>query len=81
MVMVHESPVPGQNVSVVARRNGINPNQLYHWRMIYQDGSLSSVSDSETVVYASQFADALKNICEPQRKPGKGTMKLRCSRS
>lgn len=31
---------PGPGVSVVARRNGINPNQLLHWRKRYQDGSL-----------------------------------------
>ena len=44
LAMVRESLEPGQSVSVVARRNGINPNQLFHWRKLYQDGSLSAVS-------------------------------------
>lgn len=43
LAMVRESLEPGHNVSVVARRNGINPNQLFHWRKLYQDGSLSAV--------------------------------------
>jgi transposase len=44
---------PGQSVSVVARRNGINANQLFLWRKLYQDGSLSAVSAGEAVVPAS----------------------------
>ncbi|TWI50433.1 transposase, partial [Pseudomonas duriflava] len=49
LIMVRESLEPGQSVSVVARRNGINPNQLFHWRKLYQDGSLSAVSTGEAV--------------------------------
>ncbi|WP_460428959.1 alanine:cation symporter family protein [Azotobacter armeniacus] len=44
LAMVRESLESGQSVSVVARRNGVNPNQLFHWRKLYQDGSLSAVS-------------------------------------
>ncbi len=74
LAMVRESLEPGQSVSVVARRNGINPNQLFHWRKLYQDGSLSAVSAGEAVVPASQLADALKQIRELQRMLGKKTM-------
>ncbi len=73
--MVRGSLVPGQSVSVVARRNGINPNQLFHWRKLYQDGSLSAVSVGEAVVPASELADAMKQIRELQRMLGKRTMK------
>lgn len=69
--MVRESLEPGQSVSVVARRNGINPNQLFHWRKLYQDGSLSAVSAGEAVVPASELADALRQIRELQRMLGK----------
>ncbi|WP_273829058.1 IS3 family transposase [Pseudomonas sp. SBT1-2] len=72
--MVRQSLEPGQSVSVVARRNGINPNQLFHWRKLYQDGSLSAVSAGEAVVPASELADALKQIRELQRMLGKKTM-------
>ena len=35
---------PGQSVSVVARRNGINAHPLFLWRKLYQDGNLSAFS-------------------------------------
>ena len=72
--MVRESLEPGQSVSVVARRNGINANQLFLWRKLYQDGSLSAVSAGEAVVPASELSDALKQIRELQRMLGKKTM-------
>lgn len=72
--MVRESLEPGHSVSVVARRHGINPNQLFHWRKLYQDGSLSAVSAGEAVVPASELADAMKQIRELQRVLGKKTM-------
>ncbi|WP_321143134.1 IS3 family transposase [Pseudomonas extremaustralis] len=64
LAMVRESLEPGQSVSVVARRNGINANQLFLWRKLYQDGSLSAVSAGEAVVSASELSDALKQILE-----------------
>ncbi|WP_414860472.1 IS3 family transposase [Pseudomonas corrugata] len=74
LAMVRESLEPGQSVSVVARRNGINANQLFLWRKLYQDGSLSAVSAGEAVVPASELSDALKQIRELQRMLGKKTM-------
>jgi transposase len=71
LAMVRESLEPGQSVSVVARRNGINANQLFLWRKLYQDGSLSAVSAGEAVVPASELSDALKQIRELQRMLGK----------
>ncbi len=62
LVMVRESNEPGRTVSMVARRHGLNPNQLFHWRKLYQDGGLS------------ELADALKQIRELQRMLGKKTM-------
>lgn len=74
LAMVRESFEPGQTVSLVARRHGINPNQLFHWRKLHQDGSLSAVSAGEAVVPASELADAMKQIRELQRLLGKKTM-------
>ncbi len=54
LAMVRESLEPGQSVSVVARRNGINANQLFLWRKLYQDGSLSAVSAGEAVERRAQ---------------------------
>lgn len=72
--MVRESFEPGQTVSLVARRHGINPNQLFHWRKLHQDGSLSAVTAGEAVVPASELAEAMKQIRELQRLLGKKTM-------
>ena len=49
LAMVRESFEPGKTVSTVARQHGINPNQLFGWRKLYQNGSLSAVSSGEEV--------------------------------
>ncbi|MBV7498039.1 transposase [Pseudomonas sp. PDM24] len=41
MALVRESLEPEQSVSVVARRNDTNANQLFLGCKLYQDGSLS----------------------------------------
>lgn len=50
VTIVRKSLEPGQSVSVVARRNGTNPNQLFQRRKLYQDGNLSTVSAGEAEV-------------------------------
>jgi transposase len=72
--MVRESLESGKSVSVAARHNGINANQLFLWRKLYQGGSLSAVSVGEAVVPAFELSDALKQIRELQRMLGKKTM-------
>jgi transposase len=74
LAMVRESLEPGKSVSMVARQHGVNPNQLFHWRKLYQNGSLSAVSAGEEVVPASELSEALKQIRELQRLLGKKTM-------
>ena len=74
LAMVRESFEPGKSVSMVARQHGVNPNQLFHWRKLYQGGSLSAVKAGEEVVPASELADALKQIRELQRMLGKKTV-------
>lgn len=74
LVMVRESYEPGKSVSLVARQHGVNPNQLFQWRKLHQDGGLSAVSAGEEVVPASELSDALKQIKELQRMLGKKTM-------
>ncbi len=76
LAMVRESLQPGQSVSVVARQNGVNANQLFQWRKLYQNGSLSAVSAGQSVVPASELADALKQIRELQRMLGEKTMQV-----
>jgi transposase len=74
LAMVRETFEPGKSVSQVARLHGINPNQLFQWRKLHQDGGLSAVSAGEEVVPASELGDALRQIKELQRLLGKKTM-------
>jgi transposase len=74
--MVRDSLEPGETVSMVARQYGVNPNQLFHWKKLYQDGSLSAVSAGEEVVPASELAEALRQIRELQRLLGKKTVEV-----
>lgn len=72
--MVRETYEPGKTVSLVARQHGVNANQLFRWRKLHQEGSLTAVQADEDVVPASQFAAALKEIQALQRLLGKKTM-------
>lgn len=73
LAIVQETMEPGATVSAVARRHGLNPNQVFSWRKQYQEGSLAAVSAGEAVVPASQLAAAMKEIRELQRLLGKKT--------
>lgn len=77
LTMVRESFEPGKSVSMVARQHGVDPHQPFHWRKLYQDGSLSDVSSGEEVVPASELNDALKQIRALQRLLGKKTWRTR----
>ena len=38
--MVEETLQPGASVAVIARRHGVNANQVFHWRKLYREGRL-----------------------------------------
>nr|KVE49053.1 transposase [Burkholderia mayonis] len=71
LAIARETFEPGATVSGVARRHQVNANQVFAWRKLYQDGSLSAVSAGEQVVPASDLAEAMKQIREFQRLLGK----------
>jgi transposase len=76
LAIVRETFEPGATVSGVARRHQVNANQVFAWRKLYQDGSLSAVSAGEQVVPASDLAEAMKQMRELQRLLGKKTMEV-----
>ncbi|MDW9235327.1 transposase family protein [Burkholderia thailandensis] len=59
IAIVQETLEPGASVSAVARRHGVNANQVFGWRKQYQEGSLAAVKAGETVVPASELAAAV----------------------
>jgi transposase-like protein len=63
LAMVRETYEPGITVSLVARKCGINPNQLFHWRKLERVGALTTVEltaveAGESVVPAAELEAA-----------------------
>ena len=72
--IVQETYAAGMSVSMVARRHGIAPNQLFTWRRLYASGALSAVGAGEEVVAASEYRALQQQVRELQRLLGKKTL-------
>ena len=72
--MVAETYEAGATVSLVARRHGVAPNQLFTWRKLASQGALTATSAEEEVVPASAFRAQQEQIRELQRLLGKKTL-------
>jgi transposase len=73
MRLVEATFAPGMTVSLVARQNGIAPNQLFTWRLAAQ-GALTATGAEEEVVPASDYRALQNQIRELQRLLGKKTL-------
>ncbi len=56
--MVEETFEPGMTVSLVARRHGVAPNQLFTWRRLVVEGALTAAGSGEQVVPAGPSGSA-----------------------
>jgi transposase len=74
--MVEEAEQPGSSVSQVARKYGINPNQVFNWRRLMREGALSAVRADEEVVAASEVKQLRVRIRELERLLGKKTLEV-----
>ncbi len=74
MRIVEETYLPGQSVSLVARRHGIGANQLFTWRRLMARGAVTAASAGEEVVPVSELRAAQQQIRELQRLLGKKTL-------
>ncbi len=74
LAIVAETHEPGVTVSLVARRHGIAPNQLFLWRRLASQGALTATQSEEAVVPASEYRSLQSQIRELQRLLGKKTM-------
>jgi transposase len=63
------------SVSLVARQHGVGASQLFNWRKLDREGALTAVGAGESVVTASELANARAQIAQLQRMLGKKTMK------
>ena len=72
--IVEEAEQLGASISSVARKYGINPNQLFHWRRLIRQGSISAVRADEEVVPVSEVKQLRARLRELERLLGKKTM-------
>ena len=74
VAIVNETYEPGVTVSLVARRHGSAPNQLFHWRKLAAQGALTAAGRGEEVVPASEYRALQNQVRELQRLLGKKTL-------
>ena len=72
--ILEEGEQPGNSLSAVARKYGVNPNQLFHWRKLMREGALVAVEADDRVVPASEVKQLKAQIRELERLLGKKTM-------
>src|SRR6266436_4100809 len=77
--MVEETFEPGMTVSLVARRHGVAPNQLFAWRRLVAQGALTAAGSGEEVVPASDYRALQSQVRELQRLLGKKTLEAEIS--
>lgn len=72
--IVDETYLPGNPVSIIARRHGISANQLFTWRRLMARGAFTAAGACEEVVPVSELRAAHQQIRELQRLLGKKTL-------
>jgi transposase len=72
--LVLECEQPGMNVSVVARKYEVHPNQLFRWRRLFHEGALTAVRADEELVPCSEVKELKMRIRELERMLGRKTM-------
>src|SRR5215212_453090 len=72
--IVEETYEPGSTVSLVARRHGIAPNQVFTWRRLVAQGALTAAGAEEEVVPASEYRALQNQVRELHRLLGKKTL-------
>src|ERR1700745_3024891 len=72
--LVEKTFEPGMTVSLVARRHGVAPNQLFTWRRLVAQGSLTAAGSGEEVVPASDYRALQHQVRELHRLLRKKTL-------
>lgn len=72
--IVNETYQPGVSLSFVARRHGLAPSQLFHWRKVMETGGLVAMSKEEEVVPISKVKELERRVRELERLLGRQTL-------
>jgi transposase len=71
---LEEAEAPGGSMSEIARRYGIGPSQLFRWRRLRDEGTLTSLGAGEAVVPESELKALQAQVRELQRLLGKSML-------
>jgi transposase len=71
---LEEAARPGNSISLVARKYRISTSQLFRWKRLMEEGTLSSLGANEAVVPESALKEAEGRIRELERLLGKKTL-------
>lgn len=74
--MINETYLPGSSVSLIARRYGINPCQLFKWRRLMEQGALEGIAAEEELVPKSVVKELEKRVADLERLVGKKTLEI-----
>ncbi len=74
--IIEEAEQPGSSISIVARKYGISPSQVFKWRRLMQEGALVAAGSEDQVVPLSEVKELKAEIRELQRLLGKKTMEV-----
>jgi len=72
--IVQETYQPGMSVSIIARKYGIFPSQLFLWRKHMEDGAMKGIEAQEDVVSKTAYKELEKKLKETERVLGKKTL-------
>ena len=72
--IVQETYQPGMSVSIIARKYGILPNQLFYWRRCMENGALAGIKANEEVVPISEYKVMQKRVRELERALGRASL-------
>jgi transposase len=72
--IVQETYLSGMSLSLVARKYGINPSQLFTWRRLMEEGAAEGIRAAEGVVPKSRVRELEKRIHELERILGRKTV-------
>jgi transposase len=73
-LLLEEAKLPGSSISSVARRYGIAPNLLFHWKRQSDSGAQQALAAGEHVVPESEARLLKAKVRELERLLGKKTM-------
>ena len=72
--IVQQTYQPGMSVSIIARKYGIFPSQLFLCRKHMEDGAIKGIEAQEDVVSKTEYKELEKRLKETERVLGKKTL-------